>query len=375
MSILSNGHLWKLTEFLENQKFSFNKNQILNSLSKEDIDDAYTKISNWKGYSPTPLVELNKLSKELNLNKIFYKDESKRFDLKSFKALGGAYAVEKVTKGNKDIVVATATAGNHGRSVAWGAKRLGLKCKIFISEYVTDARGKVMSDLGADVIKVKGNYESSLIECIKQSTKNNWQIIQDVAWKEYITVPKYTMAGYAVMMKEIVDQLDHNKISHIILQAGVGGMAGAMIAGVARYLKNIPITVVVEPDSAACVLESIRTGKIEQIDIIRESLMGGMSCGEVSLVPWEILKNSVKYCISLPDDDIAKTMKLLGNANFSDEKIIAGENSTPGVISLISSCENEKIKEKMQLNKNSNVLLIGCEGDTDKEMYQKLINQ
>ena len=375
MSILSNGHLWKLTEFLENQKFSFDKNQILNSLSKEDIDDAYTKISNWRGYSPTPLVELNKLSKELNLNKIFYKDESKRFDLKSFKALGGAYAVEKVTKGNKDIVVATATAGNHGRSVAWGAKRLGLKCKIFISEYVTDARGKVMSDLGADVIKVKGNYESSLIECIKQSTKNNWQIIQDVAWKEYKTVPKYTMAGYAVMMKEIVDQLDHNKISHIILQAGVGGMAGAMIAGVARYLKNIPITVVVEPDSAACVLESIRTGKIEKIDIIRESLMGGMSCGEVSLVPWEILKNSVKYCISLPDDDIAKTMKLLGNANFSDEKIIAGENSAPGVISLISSCENEKIKEKMQLSKNSNVLLIGCEGDTDKEMYQKLINQ
>ena len=375
MSILSNGHLWKLTEFLENQKFSFNKNQILNSLSKEDIDDAYTKISNWKGYSPTPLVELNKLSKELNLNKIFYKDESKRFDLKSFKALGGAYAVEKVTKGNKDIVVATATAGNHGRSVAWGAKRLGLKCKIFISEYVTDARGKVMSDLGADVIKVKGNYESSLIECIKQSTKNNWQIIQDVAWREYITVPKYTMAGYAVMMKEIIDQLDHNKISHIILQAGVGGMAGAMIAGVARYLKNIPITVVVEPDSAACVLESVRTGKIEKIDILRESLMGGMSCGEVSLVPWEILKNSVKYCISLPDDDIAKTMKLLGNANFSDEKIIAGENSTPGVISLISSCENEKIKEKMQLNKNSNVLLIGCEGDTDQEMYQKLINQ
>ena len=375
MSILSNGHLWKLTEFLENQKFSFNKNQILNSLSKEDIDDAYTKISNWKGYSPTPLIELKKLSKELNLNKIFYKDESKRFDLKSFKALGGAYAVEKVTKGNKNIVVATATAGNHGRSVAWGAERLGLKCKIFISEYVTDARGKEMSDLGADVIKVKGNYESSLIECIKQSTKNNWQIIQDVAWKEYITVPKYTMAGYAVMMKEIVDQIDHSKISHIILQAGVGGMAGAMIAGVARYLKNIPITVVVEPDSAACVLESIRTGKIEKIDIIRESLMGGMSCGEVSLVPWEILKNSVKYCISLPDDDIAKTMKLLGNANFSDEKIIAGENSTPGVISLISSCENEKIKEKMQLNKNSNVLLIGCEGDTDKEMYQKLINQ
>ena len=375
MTILSNGHLWKYSEFIENNNYFFNQNKILNLLSKKDIDEAYLSISNWEGYTPTPLIELNKLSKELNLNKIFYKDEGKRFDLKSFKALGGAYAVEKVTKGNKDIVVATATAGNHGRSVAWGAKRLGLKCKIFISEFVSEARSQAMTDLGADVIKVKGNYEKSLIECIKKSTENNWQIVQDVAWKDYMTVPKYTMAGYSVMMKEIVDQIKNDQISHIILQAGVGGMAGAMVAGIARYLKNIPETIIVEPDSAACVMESIKTGKIEKIDIKRESLMGGMSCGEVSLVPWEILKNSVKFCISLPDDDIAKTMKLLGNSSFSEEKIIAGENSAPGVIGLITGCADDKIKKRLKLNSKSNILVIGCEGDTDKEMYQKLISQ
>jgi len=375
MSILSNGHQWKFSEFIDNKNYSFDKKQILNSLSEKEIDDAYSSISKWKGYAPTPLISLNKLSKELNLNKIYYKDESKRFDLKSFKALGGAYAIEKVTQGNKDIVVATATAGNHGRSVAWGARRLGLKCKIFISEFVSDARGQAMADLGADVIKVEGNYEKSLIECIKQSTENSWQIVQDVAWKDYMLVPKYTMAGYTVMMKEIVDQIKGEKITHIILQAGVGGMAGAMVAGIARYLNNVPVTLVVEPDSAACVMESIKTGKIEKIDIKRESLMGGMSCGEVSLVPWEILKNSVKHCISLPDDDIAKTMKLLGNSSFSEEKIIAGENSAPGVISLITSCEDQNIKENLQLNKKSNVLVIGCEGDTDKEIYRNLINQ
>tara|TARA_B100000945_G_scaffold265149_1_gene224442 strand:- start:582 stop:1712 length:1131 start_codon:yes stop_codon:yes gene_type:complete len=375
MTILTNGHQWKYSEFIENKNYSFDKNQILNSLSEKEIDDAYSSISKWEGYASTPLILLNKLAKELNVNKIFYKDENKRFNLKSFKALGGAYAVEKITKGNKDIVVATATAGNHGRSVAWGARRLGLKCKIFISEFVSDARGQAMADLGAEVVKVKGNYEKSLMECIKQSTKNNWQIVQDVAWKDYMLVPKYTMAGYTVMMKEIVDQLKNEKITHVILQAGVGGMAGAMVAGIARYLDNVPTTIVVEPDSAACVMESIKSGKIEKIDIKRESLMGGMSCGEVSLVPWEILKNSVKHCISLPDDDIAKTMRLLGNSSFSDEKIIAGENSAPGVISLISSCEDQNIKEKLKLNNNSNVLLIGCEGDTDKEMYQKLIKQ
>ena len=373
--IISNKYLWKYSEFIENKNYSFDQNQILGSLSKKDIDEAYSSISSWESYTPTPLIKLNKLSNELGLNKIFYKDESKRFDLKSFKALGGAYAVEKITKGNKNIVVATATAGNHGRLVAWGAKRLGLKCKIFISEFVSEARGQAMSDLGADVIKVKGNYEKSLTECIKQSKENNWQIVQDVAWKDYMIVPRYTMAGYTVMMKEIIDQIKNDQITHIILQAGVGGMAGAMVAGIARYLKNVPETIVVEPDSAACVMESIKTGKIEKIDIKRESLMGGMSCGEVSLVPWEILKNSVNFCISLPDDDIAKTMKLLGNSSFSEEKIIAGENSAPGIIGLITSCADDKIREKLRLNSKSNILVIGCEGDTDKIMYQKLISQ
>ena len=375
MSIISNGHVWKYSSFIENKNFSFNKEEILKNISIQEIDDAFLTISKWENYKPTPLLLLNKLCKELNLNKVFYKDESKRFNLKSFKALGGAYAVEKITKGNKEITVSTATAGNHGRSVAWGAKRLGLKCKIFISEHVTDARGKAMEELGAEVIKVKGNYEKSLLECIKQSTNNNWQIVQDVAWKDYMVVPKLTMAGYSVMMKEIVDKVDNEKITHIFLQAGVGGMAGAMVAGIARYLSNVPKIITIEPDSAACVMESIKSGKIEKINITRESLMGGMSCGEPSLVPWEILKKSVNYCISLPDEDIARTMKLLGNGNFSDEKIIAGENSAPGVISLIASCNDEKIKNKINLDSNSNVLLIGCEGDTDKEMYQKLLKQ
>ena len=370
---ISNGQLWKYSSFIENKNYSFNKEEILNYITIEQIDEAYSTISKWESYEATPLLLLNKLSKELNLNQIYYKDESKRFDLKSFKALGGAYAVEKVTKGNKEITVSTATAGNHGRSVAWGAKRLGLKCKIFISEFVSEARGKAMESLGADVVKVKGNYENSLIECIKQSTENDWQIVQDVAWKDYMVVPTLTMAGYSVMMKEIVDQINNESITHIFLQAGVGGMAGAMVAGAARYLKNIPKIIVVEPDSAACVMKSIESGKIEKVQIVRESLMGGMSCGEPSLVPWKILKKSVNNCISLPDDDIGKAMKLFANASFGNDKIIAGENAAPGVISLIACCNDEKIKNSINLDSNSNVLLIGCEGDTDQEMYQKLL--
>ena len=85
MTILSKGHLWKYSEFLENKNYFFDKKKILGLLSKQDIDEAYSNISNWNNYNLTPLIELNKLSKELNLNKIFYKDEGKRFGLKSFK--------------------------------------------------------------------------------------------------------------------------------------------------------------------------------------------------------------------------------------------------------------------------------------------------
>ena len=375
MSVQSEVLNWKYSNFLENKERNFNKKNILNILPQEEIDEAYRVISKWNNYSPTPLILLNKLSKKLNLNKVFYKDESKRFNLKSFKALGGAYAVEKVSKGNKNIVISTATAGNHGRSVAWGSKKLGLECKIFISEYVSEFRANVMRSFGADVIRVKGNYDNSLKECVKQSRENNWQIVQDVAWEDYKLVPKLTMAGYSVMMKEISEQINDQKISHVILQAGVGGMAAAMVAGIARYLENVPKIIVVEPQSAACVLESIRSSKIKKISISKESLMGGMSCDEVSLLPWEILKSSVDYCVTVSDDYISKTVKSLANCKFSEEKIVGGECSTPGIISLIGLNNDEKVKNQIELNENSNVLLFGCEGDADENLYQELLNK
>tara|TARA_B100000131_G_scaffold280985_1_gene287257 strand:+ start:1637 stop:2764 length:1128 start_codon:yes stop_codon:yes gene_type:complete len=375
MSLNSEVLQWKYERFLINKNNNFDKEKILQILSAEDIDVAYKTVSSWDNYLSTPLISLNKLNEKLKLNKIFYKDESKRFHLKSFKALGGAYAVEKIIKGNDKNVISTATAGNHGRSVAWGAQKNGLECKIFISEFVSESRAKVMRNFGADVIRVKGNYEDSLNECIMQSNKNNWQIVQDVAWEDYKLVPKLTMAGYSVMMKEISEQIKNEKISHVILQAGVGGMAAAMVAGIARYLDYIPQIIVVEPDSAACVLESINKGKIEKISIEKESIMGGMSCGEVSLVPWEILKNSVHFCVTVSDDYISKTVKYLANKEFSNDKIIGGECSTPGIVSLAGLNNDNETRKKINLNENSNVLIFGCEGDADEELYQKLLTE
>ena len=365
---------WKYSKFLSNKRHNFSRKQILKHLSKQFIDKAYYKISKWKGYSPTPLIKLDKLNKNLKLKNIFYKDESKRFHLKSFKALGGAYAVEDISRGKKNIVISSATAGNHGRSVAWGAQRLGLDCRIFVSQYVSETRVKEIEKFGAVVTRVKGDYESSLNECIRQTKKNKWHIVQDVSNKNYKYVPQLTMAGYSIMIKEISKQTNQY-ITHVFLQAGVGGMAAGSVAGIARYFKRIPKIIVVEPKEAACVLKSIEAKKMKKIKIKKESIMGGMSCNEMSLVPWNILNKSTNHCITIDDSKVSNTVAMLAKSKFSNKKITGGECATPGIISLIAACNDKKIKNLLELNEKSNVLVMGCEGNTDATLYNKLLSQ
>ena len=354
--------LWSITSFLENKEYNFNKENILTQLPEKFIDEAILAISSWDNYAPTPLIKLNKLNDELKFKNIYYKDEDKRFELKSFKALGGAFAVYKIASEKKNITVSTATAGNHGRSVAWGAQRLGLKCKIFISEFVSESRAEAMRNLDAEVIRVKGNYDNSLKECIKQSNANNWEIVQDVSWEGYKEVPKLIMAGYTIMVKEILDEINSNSITHVFLQAGVGGMAAAMIAGFAKLSKNIPKFIIVEPENADCVFKSIQNNKPTSVDIKKETIMGGMSCGDVSSIAWEILRNSTDYCVTISDEAISSTVALLAEGRLSNEKIIAGECAVPGVIALIETFSTEFDLNKLELNSDSKVLLFGCEG-------------
>ena len=365
---------WKYKKLLKNSNYSFKRKYVLKHLPSSLITNAYKSISSWKNYKATPLLSLDKLKKNLRLNNIFYKDESKRFHLKSFKALGGAYAVERISRGKRNIVISSATAGNHGRSVAWGAKRLNLKCKIFVSQHVSQTRVHEIQKFGAEVIRVKGNYENSLEECKRLSKKNNWQIVQDVSTKNYRYIPQLTMAGYSIIIKEISKQTNQY-ITHIFLQAGVGGLAAGIVAGVAKYFKRIPKIIIVEPDNADCVLQSIKDNKLKKIKIKKESIMGGMSCNEMSLVPWQILKNASNCCVSISDKNIAKTVAGLKDKKFSKTSIIGGECAAPGVIALIGLCNNVQAKKFLNIDKNSNILVIGCEGNADVKLYKQLLSK
>ena len=372
----------KLNTFIENaSKRDTEFPNSKTSLDSKKMFKAYEAISNWPDYKQTELIKLNKVAEWCGIKSVLYKDESTRFGLGSFKALGGAYAVatlaneyQKEGKDSANLTVATATDGNHGRSVSWGAQLAGCKSKIFIHANVSKERERAMSALGADVVRINGNYEASLAACKEAAELNNWPIVSDTSWKGYRETPMQIMAGYSVMSKEIIEQMGSSRPSHTILPIGVGGLAAGIVAPMWEDMNaNLGKMISVESHFSQCFLNSISNGKPTLVDIKEETLMAGLSCGEVSEIAWEILKPTLSHCMSIADEGIAKIMQLFANGNFGETSIEAGECSASGLAALLVAKNNPSIWRQIELNKDSTVLLIGTEGATDPILYKQLI--
>lgn len=366
-------------------------------LSRTMAEEALGEISSWPGYAPTPLLELKPLANALDLGSILYKDEGHRLGLGSFKALGGAYAVmcfaaarlEEMTgtrpslsdirKGAyaealRSVTVATATDGNHGRSVAWGAQMAGCQCKIFIHAEVSAGRKAAMEAFGAEVIRIDGDYDASVHRCAEEAAAHGWQIISDTSYEGYMDIPRTVMAGYSVLASEAIAQADAPP-THIFVQAGVGGVAAAVLARFwQEYGANHPHVIVVEPDRAACVFESARQGRAMTVPISEETIMAGLSCGEVSLLAWEILSRGAADFVTIGEEGVGPAMRLLASGRASDAPITAGESAVPGLIALVGAAARQDLRQILRLGPDSRILVIGCEGATDPEIYHRIVD-
>jgi len=346
----------------------------------DDCAKAKSIISTWPGYQPTPLHSLPDIAQAAGVAKIHYKDESSRLGLGAFKALGGAYAVrswydsQQAAGDIENLAVCTATDGNHGRSVAWGAQQLGIECHIFIHAGVSQNRADSMTELGATVHRVEGNYDFSIAECIRLSEQHGWQIVSDTSWEGYREIPNQVMAGYTVLADEIVEQLNGEIPTHIFLQAGCGGMAGAIMGYFwQQWREKLPSIVIVESDMSDCVYQSVKQQSIVLVDIVEETLMAGLSCGEVSELAWPLIQHGASHIMTLNDDGVAPMMQWLANPTADRPVIEGGECSASGLIGLMSASQNESLKSQLGLDSSSTILVFGTEGATDAEQYEKLI--
>lgn len=366
-------------------------------LNQAGFDQAREAIAQWPGYAPTPLRDLPALARSFGIAQLRYKDESERFGLKSFKALGGAYAVFRVLaqwirqhNGGQEVsasdvlggrwhaiaqklTVTCATDGNHGRSVAWGAQMFGCRCVIYVHATVSEGRCAAIARYGADVVRVSGNYDDSVRHADAQARANGWTVVSDTTYDGYRSIPIDVMHGYGVMASELIAEMGDEVPTHVFVQAGVGAFAAAIAAAFwLAWGPRRPRLIVVEPIEADCYLRSAQAGHPVAVHGALDTVMAGLACGEVSPAAWDIVSAAASAYVAIDDQYALDAVRLLAEPHAPDPAIVSGETGAAGLAALRAAQAHAPLRELLGLDAASRVLLLGSEGDTDPDIYHRI---
>ncbi|MCB8814915.1 diaminopropionate ammonia-lyase [Desulfosporosinus shakirovi] len=372
--------------------------------NKMAIEKAINFHRTFPDYQPTPLRELSKLANNLGVGGIYVKDESYRFGLNAFKALGGSYAIGRylAKRLNKDIselpfevltspevkeqlgdiTFATTTDGNHGRGIAWTARQLRQKSVVYMPKGSSQYRLERIRSEGAEAEITDMNYDDAVRMTAVEAEKHGWVVVQDTSWEGYEEIPSWIMQGYGTMAAESIEQLNNlgiEKPTHIFVQAGVGALAGSVQGYFASLFKEgRPETVIVEADQADCLYKSALAadGRPRVVGGDMATVMAGLACGEPNLIGWNILRDYSDVFVSCPDWVAAKGMRVLANPLLGDPKVISGESGavTAGLLSTLMIDEGLKeAREALHLDEKSQILLFNTEGNTDPFKYRSIV--
>ena len=376
----------------------------LSIMSLENVRQAMAFHRSYPQYSVTPLANLSGMASRLGLGGVYVKDESYRFGLNAFKVLGGSFAMAKYLAGElgRDIsrmtydyltsdafraefgqaTFFTATDGNHGRGVAWMARRLGQRCVVYMPKGTAAERLENVRRQGAQASILDCNYDGCVHLAERHARENGWRLTQDTAWDGYEESPTRIMQGYTTIAREIdaqLAELGEDAPTHILLQAGVGSFAAAMLGYYAAKRGDArPLSVIVEPNAADCILRTARAGdgQLRFVTGDMPTIMAGLACGEPSTVSWRILDAYADAFLAMPDSAAAGGMRMLGNPLPGDARIISGESgaSTAGALrEIMVNPALTELRERMNFCPEARVLLISTEGDTDRENYRRIV--
>lgn len=364
--------------------------------SPHELDHACRLHRSLPGYEPTPLWHLRGLAEKLAVGEIWLKDESYRFGLNSFKALGASYAISKLLTGDtggldfeglqKTMLAdsssrpafVTASDGNHGLAVAWVAQLLNANCTVYMPFGTEQVRIDAIKALGGHAEAIDGNYDDAVSRALAMAEAHGWELIQDMAWEGYTSVPLWIMQGYSTLATEALEQIKGSQPTHVFLQAGVGSMAAAVQAVlIERYGVEGPRVIIVEPEYAACFFQStlIGDGKLHALEGHLETSMAGLACGTPSSLAWPIIRDYSSFFFKCTDHITESGMRLLAHPVGSDESVVSGESGavTTGLLAqLMENPDNHDWTKKLSLGPESKILLFSTEGDTDPENYRRV---
>ncbi len=332
-------------------------------------------------YAPTPLLKLTGLAKSLKVKKIYLKDESRRFGIHAFKILGASYAMHSFLKKYPGkYTFCTATDGNHGRAVAWSARRLKQRAVIYVPKDMVRSRIKSIREERARVEVVDGGYDDALEAARLACRKKNYILLQDTSNEDYRSIPRYIVAGYKTLLLEMENELFPAKapeVDVVFTQTGVGSWSACLTTYLRmRYGAGAPRIVSVESVATPCVMNSFRNGSKAGTYTRGHTIMAGLNCPTPSLEALEIMKQGTDLFISIPDSYAVKAVRSLYYPFKNDPRIFAGESGAAGLAGLMALCsapELAKAKKKLGLKTSSRVLVFNTEGVTDPELFDELM--
>jgi diaminopropionate ammonia-lyase len=359
-------------------------------------------LASWDRISPqpTPLYELPGLAKQLGVAHIAIKEESVRSLLASFKALGAPIALVRLVLRRwpqhqfdmatlwaggyaallADFTVISATDGNHGRAVAAAAQSLGCGCVIVIHANVSVEREEAIAAYGAQIIRIAGNYDDSVVESARLAAANGWDVVSDTSYAGYEIIPGDVMQGYSIIADEVVAQTQSQPTdcpyTHVFLQGGVGGFA----AGMASYLWEFfgivrPRMIVVEPEQADCLYQSAIVGAPANATGSVDSLMAGLACGETSPLAWQILQPCIDDFMTVSDESAAHAMRCLAYPTADDIPMVSGESGAAGLAGLQTVLSDVAVAQSLGIDATSRILLISTEGATAPSVYYECVGE
>jgi diaminopropionate ammonia-lyase len=338
-------------------------------------------------YQSTPLLSLPALARDLKVEAIFWKDESSRLSLNSFKALGGGYAVFHILDqlmrsrlGRKpdrhdwagierdrlvrSLSIVAATAGNHGLSVAAAARVIGARCIIYVHENVSARRRVRLEAAGAEVRISPGNFEDSVQAAQEAAASEGHTLISDTSYFVDEPVTGSVVQGYSVLAQEIVAQLPANAPpSHVFVQAGVGGLAAAVAGFLGSYYgSDRPYVTVVEPEFATALISSMKAGHSVRSSSPNLTDMDMLDCYEPSALPLDVLSRAADAFMTITDEEAANAVGLLSSPMAGDPVIAATPTSSAGLAALVKVLGDPKVCSEVGLDPASRIVLIGSEG-------------
>ncbi|MEM6825491.1 MAG: pyridoxal-phosphate dependent enzyme [Pseudomonadota bacterium] len=306
-------------------------------------------LSRCPSAAETPLLDAPALANRCGVAECVIKDERGRMGLGSFKALGAAYVIaqDNVLGRARGQTYVTASAGNHGLSVAAGAAAFGARAIVVISEQVPEAFAEVLAGHGADVRRAGQDYEASMLEAAGLADEKEAVLLSDSSWPGYVERPHQLMEGYLVLMAEVFEQIEQAP-THIFLQAGVGGLAGAAAAIARAHWGEAPRIVVVEPEAAPALAASIDAGRPVYAQG-PESVMGRLDCKEPSLIALKGLARDADIYCTISEDEALMGAKIAAKEGFA-----TSASGAAGLAAALVANRNDVVG----LRESSRVLVI-----------------